>query len=184
MCVCVCVCVENPGRCNGCVCVVCVSTHVCICACGCVEPGPSQHQAPGVCRTAAVAVGNFSTRRRTAPSRKGRVGGGRSQNPELARPSGHCSAQVPTDSASPCTPHRHLSRTRRQYWEKNGGRGRKANTEKERQKPEGQGLITVPPSQSLLEHVSRVKLPSRAQASACCSRGRPSVNCPTAQARK
>lgn len=139
---------------------------------------------------AAVAVEYFSTRRRTAPARKGGVGGGRrSQHRGLhlvalsqsarARTNNFRTAQAPCQDLGDCR-----------------GRGRKASIGREEQKTGGAGLGQSLPPTSLLEYVPRVNLGSRTAAaaaaayttsprfSAWCSRGKTSIKCPTAQARK
>lgn len=64
-----------------CVLCVCVSLSVFLSQ----EPRPSQQLGARICRIAAVAVGHFSTRQRTAPAREGGTGGGEEESASGAR---------------------------------------------------------------------------------------------------
>ena len=122
---------------------------------------------------AAMAVEYFSTGRRTAPARKGEVGGGRRSQHSgthlVAQPQSVSTVLVglvPTDTfraaRAPC-----------QDFGGCRGRGWKASIGREGQKTGGAGLGQSPPPTSLLEDVQRVKLRSRTSAAAAYARSPP-----------
>lgn len=153
--------------------------RVCICACVCVAPGPSEHQALGSAVNVTLAV--RSTAQTTDSTRAERTGGRREEVriPELARPYGVVAQPQFLPTAPPVhpSPPPLLESVLGVEW-----RTRKKAV-KERQSP-GTGLdhsstVPVPLGVRL---ASEVSFPD--STSACCSRGRPSVNCPIAQARE